>query len=162
MIVISPVAIASSFNYYFQLPNPQSNYPHEERRGAIDYVDLRKRLLDPASIAKTRSRIVQAHREGRRIWFITLPQILSTGVPKGDRLIDSEKLTTFTDVGGVRANQIHSQIEELYGLPSCIVVSGELREASESLHAELYDEIPTLPGTVLVPHVQRPAEARAE
>jgi hypothetical protein len=141
MIVISPVWFVTSFNYYYKLPNPQSNYPHEERRAAIDYADLRKRLLDPALIAKTRSRQVQARREGRRIWFITLPQILAASVPEGDTLLDSDIICTYSQLYNMRTNQSHHQNEILYGPPNCIVVSDEGRSAAESFHAELYELI---------------------
>ena len=162
MIVISPAWFVSSFNYYYKLPNPQSNYPHEERRGAIDYVDLRKRLLDPTLIAKTRSRLAQAHREGRRIWFITLPQILSASVPEGDTLLESDKLPTYTHVGNLRTNQIHHHIEQLYGPPNRVIVSDEGRRAAESFHAELYELIlsPALEGSYDV--VDGPEESKTK
>jgi hypothetical protein len=159
LILITPVWYASPFNYYYTLDNPQSNYPHEERRGAIDYDDLRARLLDPEPMARVRARLAQAHGEGRRIWLVTAPYNLSDGYHArrvlsdkalgSDRLPDTLLLPTYGHVARVRAIQLQKQLDTLYGTPKTIVVSPDGREGPEMLDVLLYaEDDPTLQTTV--------------
>jgi len=138
LIVITPVWCASPFNYYYTLGNPQSNYPHDECRGAIDYDDMRARLLDPRSMAIARERLVQAHREERRVWLVTASGTPDDDVPDSDRLPASLKLSSYVQVGRVRANQLRKQLNTLYDMPDAITVPIRGRAGLESFNVLLY------------------------
>ena len=137
LIVISPVWDASSFNYYYTLDNTQSNYPHAERRGAIDYDDLRDRVTDPRPIAAVRQRLVEAHRDRRRVWFVTERRISNDDVPDSDRLPLALEFPGYTKVCHVRASQIRKQLNTLYGPPNTMAVPIS-RRALEDFHVSLY------------------------
>jgi hypothetical protein len=159
LILIAPT-FAPPFNYYYTLDNPQINYPHEERRGTIPFDDLRARLLDPGPMVRVRARLEQAHREGRRIWFLTRTDTLSDAcharrsLPDdrldGDRLPESLPLTTFHDVSRLRAIQLHRQLNALYGAPAVIAIprlGGEHLEAVQVLLYNKGDQSPQVEGS---------------
>jgi hypothetical protein len=127
-----------SFNYYYRLDNPESNYPHEQRRGAVDYDDLRARVLDPRSMAMARARIVQAHQEGRRVWLVTEPDIPDDDVPDSDRLPGTLELPVSAQVCRVRAAQLRKQLNILYGTPNAMAVPIPGRAGLELFHVLLY------------------------
>jgi len=138
LILIAPVWMESSFNYYYILDNPQSNYPPEEHRGAIRYQDVRDRLLDPETVARARAALVQAHREGRRIWLVMERDVLIDQVPDDDRLPADLAAHTFTHIGQVRAKQLRKQLRALYGPPTSVEVPGDGQRGSEILQVALY------------------------
>jgi uncharacterized membrane protein len=142
LVMITPVWHASPFNYYYTLDNPQSNYPHDERRGAIDYDDLRARLLDPRSMARARQRLVEAHRTGRRVWLVTEPINQKSDVPDGDNLPSTFRLPAYAQVGRVRAGQLRKQLGDLYGPPSTFTVPMLGRDGLEILQVLLYARQP--------------------
>jgi hypothetical protein len=137
-ILITPVWLASSFNYYFVPDNPQSNYPHEERRGPIDYDNLRDRLLDSGAMARVREHLAQASREQRRVWLVTGAEILPEKVSESDRLPDSLPLQTYGHVGRIRAIQLRRLLDQLYGPPTKVAVPKEGRDGLEIMQVLLY------------------------
>jgi hypothetical protein len=148
VILITPAWYASSFNYYYIPNNLQCNYPHEERRGAIDIEDLRDRLVNPELMERVRASLVRAHREGRRVWLLTDRDTLSEGskarcllpdaVLEGDRIPEGLPLRTFGDVAQLRAIQLQKQLDTLYGTPNVIAVPSRGREGLETFEVLLY------------------------
>jgi hypothetical protein len=122
VIVIAPVWCASPFNYYYTNDNPQINYPHDGRRGAIDYDDLRARLRDSQAMARAKAGLLRAYREGRRVWLVTETGIPRDDVPDGDCLPVSHEYPTYAHVGRVRTAQLRKQLETLYGNPQPVNV----------------------------------------
>lgn len=138
LIVVTPVWLASPFNYYFAPNNPQSNYPHEERRDAIDYDDLRGRLLDPQSMAKARARLAQARREGRRVWLVTAQGLRVDNAPQSDWIPAPSNWPTYIHVGHVRAVQLRRELEQLYGSPEQSESQANGQGELETLVVSLY------------------------
>ena len=70
LVVICPKSVPSSFNFYFRPDNTQIDFPEERHVGAIG---KRRRL---AAVGRTSNyeavvaQLDQAHREGRRVWFV--------------------------------------------------------------------------------------------
>jgi hypothetical protein len=162
LIVVTPVWLASPFNYYYSLGNPQMNYPHEERRGAIDYNDLRARLLDPRSMAMARQRLVQARHEGRRVWLVTESGDPKSDAPESDQLPPKLEFPAFAQVCRVRSAQLRRQLDALYGVPKSMAVPISGRPGLEVFQVLLYtqDENSSPTGRGSVP-TGRP-KARAE
>jgi hypothetical protein len=70
--VITPDYLASSFNLYFRPDNPQIVYPHEGRLGAIYSDDEHtKKRADPRELERVKTILLQAFRQGRRVWLVT-------------------------------------------------------------------------------------------
>ena len=138
LVVISPVWFASSFNYYYMQDSAQDNYPHAERRGAIDYDNLRARVIDPRPIAAARRRLVEAHRERRRVWFVTEPRISNDDVSDCNRLPATLQFPSFAQVCHVRASQLRKQLNTLFGPPNTFAVPIRGRRALEDFHISLY------------------------
>jgi uncharacterized membrane protein len=141
LILITPVWHASPFNYYSALDNPQVDYPQEERVRAIDYADLRERLLDTAAIGRAKEQLTLASQEGRRVWLVTERDIQLKDVPTSERLPDSFQGLPFTYIGHVRANQLRKHLISLYGSPRSAVVPGDGRGGSEVLEVLLFQPL---------------------
>ena len=139
LVVVTPVWMAPSFNYYFSPGNPQINYPDDGRRGAVSFTDLRRRLLDPEAFRRARARILAARQEGRRVWLV-----MEAGdvIEVHDRLRDSvglsEKINNAGTAGIIRSNQIRAYLEQLYGPPDMTAVPPDRRTGDEILLALLY------------------------
>ncbi|MGD0041842.1 MAG: hypothetical protein ABSE84_15810 [Isosphaeraceae bacterium] len=99
---------------------------------------MRARLLDPRSMAIARERLVQAHREERRVWLVTASGTPDDDVPDSDRLPASLKLSSYVQVGRVRANQLRKQLNTLYDMPDAITVPIRGRAGLESFNVLLY------------------------
>jgi mannosyltransferase len=138
LVVITPVWFASSFNYYYTRDSAQDNYPHAERRGAIDYDNLRARVIDPGPIAAARRRLVEAHRERRRVWFVTEPRISNDDVSDCNRLPVTLEFPSFAQVCHVRASQLRKQLNTLFGPPNTLAVPIGGRSALEDFSVSLY------------------------
>jgi hypothetical protein len=138
LIVISPPWYASAFNYYYMLGNSQISYPHEERLGAIQYDDLKDRLLDPGSMLKVKEGLAEARREGRPVWLVIKPDLTQADAPDSDELPQSLDFETYGKVGRIRANQLRKHLEALYGVPRTVEVANDGRFGLENLQILLY------------------------
>jgi 4-amino-4-deoxy-L-arabinose transferase-like glycosyltransferase len=139
LVVITPHWLASSFNYYYSREGPQVCYPFEGRVGAIWFDDLRARLADPGPMARARSRLKQAGREGRRVWLVTDRNGPPARFPAGDQLPSRVDLKTFTEVGDARADQLLDDLHKIYGAPVVELAPLCERRSSETLRALLFD-----------------------
>jgi hypothetical protein len=149
LILIAPAWYASSFNYYYAFDNPQIDYPHEERRGMIDFDDLRERLLDPDAMARVKAKLALAHRQGRRVWLVSEAETLSdpyhlrSMLPavalESDRVPEVLAVPTYGHVAYVRTAQLRRQLDNLYGSPHTIIDPLVGKGTIETLEVLLYD-----------------------
>ena len=137
LILITPVWLASPFNYYYSQSNPQSNYPYAERIGAIYYDNLRRQLLDPGPFARVMGRMVNAHDEGRRVWFVSSKENLTDDAPASEGSPEFANLH-YGHVGHARAIQIKTHLDALFGSPRQIAVPMEDRDGLEVMQVFLY------------------------
>jgi len=115
LVVIAPESLASSFNLYFRPDNPQIDYPHEGRVGVMQFDNWQQRWDDPEAMKRVKTRLEQAHRQGRRVWFLMERCCISDDVPGSEVTTASYKDVDDWGVGMFRANQVRKYLISLYG-----------------------------------------------
>lgn len=141
LIVVVPDYLASSFNHYYPLPNPEICFPEPYRVAAVPFNDVEARMRDPAAIQAMVTALLQCRASGRRVWYITNRELITHEVREGFTLPPpgpgSQSLVVIN-----RVNQVRRAIVEVMGRPNPDVVTTDpknLNDHQECLCAYLFD-----------------------
>jgi mannosyltransferase len=119
-LLISPDFLAASFNYYYKPDNDRiGDSPGAGVLSAASY-NAKARRDSEAKLARIKARVARAHREGRRVWYISERSILEHGIDPFSTALYRELVT-------------------LYGPPDTTAVSPDDREGDEILTAMLFE-----------------------
>lgn len=123
LVIVAPIFLASSFNYYFRLPNEQLDYPEAGRHGEVSFNDMGKRMAAPEALQAARSAITRARRDGRRVWLVSGLRTTPSGSDKETDAAALPKGYTIDDWGPVsalRTRQLWRHLGREYGRPTLI------------------------------------------
>jgi len=135
LMVITPEWLVSSFNHYYRMPLEQIDYPHIGREERVAFTGMLPRFRDERTATEVRERLSLAKTSGRRVWLIIDPDDLypfSETVMR--HLVESPN---YGRVARARTNQIHLQLDSLYGTPDTVTTIGPAPRY-EDLRAFLY------------------------
>jgi 4-amino-4-deoxy-L-arabinose transferase-like glycosyltransferase len=133
LILVAPVWLASSFNYYLRAGNTQFDYPDGERRIAVSFSRLWNRLEDPAALRQVKDSIARARNRNETIWLVTDREDLSPASREDYQL--AEVPGQFEAVGRVRVSQILAMLQNEYRQPGLVLKTGGPSPRFEELFA---------------------------
>jgi hypothetical protein len=119
LVIVAPIWEASSFNFYFRLPNEQRCYPDAVRRGEVSFNGMGSRMANELAIKDVREAIDRAKAAGRRVWFVTEPGYASIDDRVDDqvRLPPDYKIENYNSVAFWRTSQVLRYLKQQYGQP---------------------------------------------
>ena len=136
LMIVTPEWLASSFNRYYLPPVEQIDYPHFGREHEIDFSGMLDRLTDDSAASQVRERITEARKQNRRVWLV---------VDRDDHLVASPaemgrflESANYGMIAFARTNQLHAQLDTLYGSPDTSIYVASLPPRNEDIHAFLY------------------------
>jgi uncharacterized membrane protein len=144
LIIVAPVWLASSFNYYYRGTEEQLDFPAMGRETAVDFSRLWQRVADSTALRHAVERIRAARRENRRVWLVTETRYL-------------RKLTTketgrayqprhFYLMSRLRLLELQAVIASEYGTPKNVLREtkspGRLEQFTAILFSSEQPEIP--------------------
>jgi Dolichyl-phosphate-mannose-protein mannosyltransferase len=136
LVIVAPEWMASSFNRYYTPSAEQIDYPHLGREGAVDFSDMRRRIIDPQAFATVQQRIAEARQAGRRTWLIMdRGDVLQISPGRMIRLLNS---ADYAVVAITRSNQIRAELVSMYGPPDTSVMVSGPRTRYEHFRAFLF------------------------
>lgn len=119
-LLISPDFLAASFDYYYKPDNDRiGDSPGAGMVSAASY-NAKTRRDSEAKMARIKARVARAHREGRRVWYISERSILQH---------DIDPFST----------ALYRELVALYGPPDTTAVSPANRQGDEILTAFLFE-----------------------
>ena len=131
LIVVAPEWYATAFRYYYaRTDTTLVYYPTEDSAGAIRYDDTRKRFLEPAAFDRLLSRLAEAHGSGRRVWLLLDRGSVFDPPPGRGHSEGLDRLSSYMEIGKVRANQIRVYLTELYGPPDSGGIEADPRKGT--------------------------------
>lgn len=136
LVIIAPEWLAPSFNRYFRPAADQIDFPHFNRIGAVDYLHIQARTADPVAFERVRMVVADAHRSGRRVWFVW-PGTVSASHPSTVTNLQSKPSNYFA-VGVSRAADIYSMLVSQYGQPTTRLDGAGAFPLQEYLSASLF------------------------
>jgi hypothetical protein len=136
LVVIAPDWLASPFNLYYRLENPQIVYSYGRRMEAIMYDDPFERCADPQVWERVKARLLQARRQGERVWLVLDRENISDDIPDADDPAGSAVAKGYVSLALLRANQVRKYLIGLYGPPDITAVPPDPRTFGE---AEKYE-----------------------
>lgn len=139
LIVISPMWVAPSFNYYFSKTNQQINFPHIGRMGAVPWDNLADRMADPSAYRQTRDFIRLAHENNRRVWYVMEASMVRPTSHGEDEIAGAKAAHQWPAIGVMRSNQLQEDLAGLYGPSTKKMEPGDDARALERLVAFLYE-----------------------
>ena len=132
LIVIAPEWLSSSFNYYYRGNNPQIDYPHVGREGAVEFDGIYARQADPLLFRRFQAQMVAVHAAGQPVWLI-----LNRPGPLPDLPAGTDTPATDPGLAGViRSSPQMSFLTRLYGPPRALRAGSGC--ATENLEAFLF------------------------
>ena len=135
LMVVTPEWLASSFNRYYLPAIEQIDYPHFGREEAVTFTDILDRFKDEGAASRVRTRVKQAREERRRVWLIVDRDHFLTSSEDISRLFEPAQ---YGLVAIGRTDQLHAQLDTLYGSPEISINSASLPPRYENIHAFLY------------------------
>lgn len=121
LIVVSPLWLASSFNFYFKPNNQQIDFPLQARTGEIPWDRLGERICDPSAMARTLQTFQEARAQGRRVWFVMEKEQEVRIMPRlgflRDELPSQIPMNDWHARGVFRTGQLMQHLNRLYGPP---------------------------------------------
>jgi len=132
LVVVAPEWLASSFNYYFEGANEQIDFPTLHRKGAVEFLSVRDRLIDPAAYAAATAALRRAKAAGRNIVLIMDCRKLTEAVQESGAL-PADRMLASEEAGLVRANQLRKFLIGLYGSPAPLPVPNDVAAPHEKL-----------------------------
>ncbi len=136
LVIITPEWYSSSLNRYFSSSVAQIDFPHFDRIGAVDYLDIRSRTADPAAFGAINERIELAWKNHQRVWLICPQQIPPSQNPEA--IAQGLASRNYVVVGVTRATQIYSLILGLYGPADTTLIGSSRPSRDEYLYARLF------------------------
>jgi 4-amino-4-deoxy-L-arabinose transferase-like glycosyltransferase len=114
-VIVAPVWIASSFNYYYRQPLHQYDFPDGGRREAVDFMNVWQRMADEKALMDLQHYIRRAGAESRRIWLVT--DVESIRALSASDVADARMKGHFPALGALRVGEIRAFLLEQYGPP---------------------------------------------
>jgi hypothetical protein len=114
-MIVAPVWIASSFNYYYRQPLQQYDFPDGGRREAVDFMNVWQRMADEKALINLQREIRRAAAESRRIWLVT--DVESSRVLSSSDVADARIRGHFSTLGAVRVGEMRAFLVDQYGPP---------------------------------------------
>ncbi len=137
LVVVTPWWLASPFTRYYTGAGERLDFPGLTEVRAVPYDDEIRRLRDPQALAEAQRRVAAAHAAGRRLWFVTSTG--ARGCADADCRAKIESSRSYTEVGELRAGQLHEAVVRLYGRPVRCETPTQVRARLESLTACLFE-----------------------
>lgn len=138
LVILTPEALAPSFNFYFRPPNAQIDYPSMRRERLIRFDDRFERMTSEETLATALARIDTARAQGRRVWFVMEASDMADGFVRtlsaGDTARGYLKPLVLK-----RSNQLRQHLIALYGQPTLKLMPAPRSEALELLGALLFE-----------------------
>jgi hypothetical protein len=135
-LIIAPVWLASSFNFYYSLPVEQFDFPDPGRQEAVGFANLWERIGNPRALMNLQAEIMRAKAENGRIWLVTDSESLQPLSPTD--LARAREPGHFEAMGTLRVGEIRAFLANQYGPPKdSLGILGE-QARYEQLVAFLY------------------------
>jgi 4-amino-4-deoxy-L-arabinose transferase-like glycosyltransferase len=119
LIIVAPVWLASSFNYYYGGSQEQFDFPANGRETAVGFARLWERMADPGAVTSAFDRIDSARRKNRRIWLVTEQRYL-----RKLSSADAEhayRPRHFYLMGRLRLLELYGELVKQYGEPDNVL-----------------------------------------
>jgi hypothetical protein len=124
LVIVAPEWLASSFNYYFDLPNEQIDYPRFGRQLAVDFAGIMPRIANPAALHLTALKLREARKDDRSVWLVSDSYYFKPLTDVEMRRANSDRRSSL--IANLRVLQLRDTLRSLYGEPdSSLVVSGD-------------------------------------
>jgi hypothetical protein len=136
LVVIAPDWLASSFNFYFRLENPQIVYSYGRRMEAIMYDDPFERCADPQVWERVKARLLQSRLQGERVWLVMDRENISDDIPDEDNPSAPTVVKGYGQLAIRRANQVRRYLIDLYGPADITAVPPDTRTFGEDFGFE--------------------------
>jgi hypothetical protein len=138
LVVLTPVTLAPSFNYYFRLNNPQIDFPSLRREQMVEFNERYDELTSQDALANARARIDSAKAQGRRVWFVMTAKDMKDRFVRP--LLPSDTARHYLRPLAVKeSNQLRQYLISLYGRPALTLMPRPGDKALELLAVLLFE-----------------------
>jgi len=141
LVVLTPVTLAPSFNYYFRPNNPQIDFPSLRREQAVKFDERFDDLRSEEVLAKALARIDSAKAQGRRVWFVMAAKDMADRFVRTLSPADTSR-RYLKPLAVKRSNQLRQHLITLYGRPALTLMPSPRDEGLEILEVLLFDQSP--------------------
>ncbi len=139
LVVLTPVTLAPSFNFYFRPNNPQIDFPSLHREQAVKFDERFDELRSEEALAKALARIDSAKAQGRRVWFVMAAKDMADRFVR--TLLPADTARGYLKPLSVkRSNQLRQHLITLYGRPALTLMPSPRDEALELLGVLLFEQ----------------------
>jgi len=137
LVIVTPEALASSFNYYFRAQNQQIDFPSMRREQVVRYDDRYLRLTSEAALGRAMARIDSARAQGRRVWFVMEAKEMADRFVRPLGAADTAR-GYLKPLVLKQSNQLRQHLISLYGEPTLRLMPAPRNQALELLGALLF------------------------
>lgn len=136
LLVVAPEWFAPSFDHYFPESIEQIDYPYAARSTMIDFSNIWLTRSQSTATDMVRSRMADAHQNGRRTWFVVEHRYLRQFNPG-----ELEKAYRNKRPDALTVRDIHfmlAVLDSLYGKPQRVLRANEPQPLYDEMIAYLY------------------------
>jgi hypothetical protein len=136
LLILAPEWYAASFNRYSLNPAEQIDYPYSGKSRITDFADVWERVTNAAPLADMETRIIQARKSNRRVWFVSERHYL--GRISRETIARAISLRQPAPFSVLRVNQIRDLLEREYGAPESTISIGGPKPRYDDVRAYLF------------------------